>query len=534
MTTQPPGPLEQEDLIQDLARKLVAATPEGWQQLTYLARVIGAHQSDMFAVQDADGQVRQVEVPEGVAETVDALKRSGFQEGEGTWLSMIVSVHHSHQLNIEYNHDTEPELPFEVSPLAYAQELERFPRPQDQIPDWFAARLDQARQLDPDQMVSEFGNALVQACANEGLNADYLPPTSLRVSASDGTVLLEGDLKDTFDQAIISPIEHQASLAAHFAGYMARAAQERGGSAGEHPVDPDDTVANALVTAFAEAGAQVSFQDADTLVLPLPDGNQASTDISGLRSALGGATPEQVADNTAGFARAALDQLGQAVRREAGSDDPAGQLRVRLYPVSAFPEGVLDSLVTREIAPGLWQTVVVDTPESLQPLPRQAHERSGRPDGEVFAQAVAASVDEDVETSEHELNGARIVHIGGEHPYVAAQVHALDRHLGDLPHGALVVLPVPEALVAHPLGQGNPIAAMDSMRQIAERFTEDGDKPVSPQLYWWHPDSRSREQGAPPDLRAVGATIDHEAGSVSLHTSDEEFGPLLNSLIRTQ
>jgi hypothetical protein len=125
------------------------------------------------------------------------------------------------------------------------------------------------------------------------------------------------------------------------------------------------------------------------------------------------------------------------------------------------------------------------------------------------------------------------VHIGGRHPYVAAQAHVLDRHLGDLPHGALVALPVPEVLIAHPLGQGNPVAAMDDMRQIAERFTADGDKLISSQLYWWHPDSRSRERGTPPDLRAVGATIDHEAGSVSPDTSDEEFGSLLKSLIRT-
>ncbi|MCK9869509.1 hypothetical protein MRI28_07555 [Nocardiopsis dassonvillei] len=548
MTPQPPGPLEQGEVLQDLAGRLVAVVPEGWQQLTYLARVIGAYRADMLAVQEADGQVRQLEVPGGVGDLVDTLKRSGFQEGAGTWLSMVLSVHHSHRFNVEYNHDTEPDLPPGTSPLVYAQELERFPRAHDRIPDWLGARLEQARELEPERTREEFGAALVRACEREGLRADFLPPTRLRVFDFGGAVLMEADMGDTFDQAVIAGEEQRTDLAARFADFMAGAAREReqgtDGSSAESSStgtrnadpagapsapDPDDTVAVSLAAAFAEAGVGAAFQGADTLVVTLPDGNHASADISGLRAALSEATPEQIAHNTAQFARTSVEQLSQATGQGGGDTD--GRLRARLYPASAFPEGVLESLLAREVAPGLWQTVVVDAADSLRPLPRQVHERSGRPDGEVFAEAVAASVAETVEVSEHEVDGAHIVHIGGQHPYVAAHAHALDRYLGDLPHGALVAFPVPEVLLAHPLGQGHPIAALDHMQQIAERFTADGDKPVSAQLYWWHPGSRSREQGTPPDLRPVGARIDHENRSVELLTSDEEFGPMLDSLV---
>ncbi len=529
MATPPPGPLEQGDLIQDLARRLVEVTPEDWRQLTYLARVIGAHRSDMLAVQEADGQVRQLEVPDGVADIVDALKHACFQQGRGTWLSMIVSVHHSLRLNVEYNHDTKPETPWELSPLAYAQELERFPRDRELVPDWLADELDQAGRLRPDELVEEFGRALVRACDREGLRAEYLPPTGLRVSDPDGTDILDSDLEETFDQAVISSPEQRADLAAHFAGFVARAARERATAAQGNTTDTGDTVATALVEAFAEAGVRASFQDANTLSVVLPDGHEADTDIGRFRSALSGATPEQIAHNATEFARAAVRQLQQAVRPDG---DRTGGLRVRLYPVSAFPEGVLDSLVAREIAPGLWQTLVVDSPDSLQPLPRSTHERSGRPDAEVFEEAVAASVNETVEVSEHEIDGVRLVHVGGRHPYVAAHAHALERYLGEAPHGALVVFPVPEVLIAHPLGQGHPIVAMDNMRQIAERFVADGDKPISAQLYWWHPRSRSLAQGTPPELRPVGADIDHETRSVSLTTSDQDFEAVLASLNR--
>jgi hypothetical protein len=193
---------------------------------------------------------------------------------------------------------------------------------------------------------------------------------------------------------------------------------------------------------------------------------------------------------------------------------------------------VLDKLLSREIAPGLWQTVVVDSPETLQPLSRVHHERSGRPDGEVFAEAVAGTVGEAVEVSEHELNGAKVVHIGAQHPYVAAQAHTLDRYVGESPYGSLVAFPVPEVILAHPLGEGHPVAAMDNMQEIAERFAGDAEKPISPQLYWWHPNSRDRAQGEPLDLRPVGITMDHENRSVSLHTGDDEFAALLNALSR--
>jgi len=544
MDPSTPGPLEQGPLLQDLAGRLVSAAPEGWQQLTYLTRVIGAHTDETLAVQDADGQISRLEVPDGVGEAVEGLKRAGFQEGKGTWLSMILSVHHTHQFNVEYNHDTEPELAPGTSPLAYAQELERFPRDADAVPDWFHARLREAAELPTAQITAEFGAALVQACADEGLSAEYLPPTGLRVSLPDGRPLLDNDLGETFDQAAVLPAEQRPGLAAHFASYVARAARERDAPDGAPAAAPGagDAVALALVAAFREEGVEVSFEDADTLVVPLPDGNRASTDITGFRSALAEAAPDQVAHHAAGFARAAVDQLGRAARQDGAAEgdtapagdtgaERAGGLRVRLYPATAFPEGVLEELLTREIAPGLWQTVVIDGPESLQPLSRKAHERTSRPDEEVFAEAVAASLDEPVQVSEHDLDGTHLVHIGGGHPYVAAQAHTLGRHLGEAPHGALVAFPAPEVLIAHPIGRGHPLAAMENLQEIAERFTADAAKPVSAQLYWWHPDSGAQGPDGVPDLRAVGVEIDHEAKSVALHTSDEEFGPLINSLL---
>ncbi|XKK40022.1 hypothetical protein HFP72_04320 [Nocardiopsis sp. ARC36] len=542
MNASTPGPLEQGPLLQDLAGRLVSAVPEGWQQLTYLTRVIGAHTDETLAVQDADGQVSQVEVPEGVGELVGALKRAGYQEGKGTWLSMIVSVHHTHQLNVEYNHDTEPELAPGAAPSPTPRSWSASPATRRRSPHGCAPGSRRRGSCRPNRSRRTSARRWSRRAPPRGC-----APSTCRRPACGSPSPTAGSSWTTTSRTRSTrrPSCPRSSASAWpptsgVHGPRGRGARDPGGAPATAS-GAGDAVAGALVSAFREEGVEVSFEEADTLVVPLPDGNRATTDISGFRSALADAAPDQLAHHAAGFARAAVDQLAKATRPDGATGAPApdgdpgadgaGRLRVRLYPASAFPEGILEELLAREIAPGLWQTVVVDSPQSLQPLSRKAHEDTGRPDDEVFAEAVAGSLDEPVEVSEHDLDGVRLVHIGGQHPYVAAQAHALGRHIGEAPHGALVAFPVPEVLIAHPLGQGHPLAAMENLQEIAGKFAADAAKPIGAQLYWWHPGSLAAGQDAVPDLRAVGIEVDHEAKSVSVRTSDEEFGPVLDSLL---
>lgn len=530
-----PGPMEQMQHVEELAGAMVGAAPEGWKQLTYVASRVGAHAHDLLVFRAADETVYRLPVPDGVYAPVEKLKQGhyGPDKDAGTWLSMTVSVHDTMKFNADYNYDSLPDPELGTSPLAYRQEMERFPRTEEHIPEWMKRKLEEAHDIDLGPIVADFGQELVRAIEAQGVGAEYLPPTGLRLHLPGVSQPWETDLKDTFDRAALHEPQVRGELAGRFAALVASQVNESG-QQGPPAQDPpsDDAVGGALVAAFAALGAQVSFQDQNTLVMPMPDGNQASTDIGEFRSALKNATPAQIEEHAAGFARTAMEQLADASGQPAAAAGGSGRLRVRLYPEHAFPEEAWAQLVRRAFAPGLWQVAVMDSPDSLQPLTWKALEGAGRPLEEVFAEAVGGTLQESVDVSRSEVLGTQVVHIGGGHPYTAGQAHALARHLGQAPHGALVIFPVPEVLIAHPLGQGDPVSAMQNLQELAQRFAADADKPISTQLFWWHPRSTALGQGELPDLRPVGLEVDRDSGRATLRTSDEEFGPLLNSLMQ--
>lgn len=526
------GPLEQQQALEELAGAMVDVAPEGWRQLTYVACRVGAYDRDLLIFRAGDEAVYRLPVPDGVDTPVEKLKQNLYSpdKGTGTWLTMTVSVHETMKYSADYNYDSEPDSALEVSALAYLQEMERFPRSQEHVPEWMRHKLEEARAVDQGAILAEFGQELVRACQERGTRVEYLPPTGLRLYLPGLPEPREIDMKDTFDRAVLRGAEERADLAGGFADFVESQAGEQNPPMQGPPLG--DTVGGALTAAFTALGAQVSFQDQNTLVMPMPDGNRASTDIGEFRSALKNATPEQIEEHAAGFARAAMQQLADASGQPAAAAGDTGRLRVRLYPGTAFPEEAWEQLVMREFAPGLWQVVVVDSPESLQPLNRKALEETGRSVEEVFAEAVGGTLAEPVDVSGHEVRGTQVVHIGGGQPYVAGQAHALSRHLGQALHGALVAFPVPEVILAHPLGQAHPVAAMQNLQELAQRFVSDSDKPISAQLFWWHPRSASLGQGDVPDLRPVGLEVEQETGRATLRASDDEFGPLLNSLVQ--
>jgi hypothetical protein len=211
------------------------------------------------------------------------------------------------------------------------------------------------------------------------------------------------------------------------------------------------------------------------------------------------------------------------------------RLRLRIYDEQAFA-GMDDVLLTRPLAPGLVESVVLDMPDYLRPINRS--EIAGTSESEVFGTAVAQSIDREPHYTKHlAMDGVSFLTIGGTHRYVGAHIHVLARHLGRSlpPSGALVTFPLPEYVMIHVIrGEVDLFAAIEVMQRVGYEFFSEGDKAISPQLYWWRPgayeqlpEKKALAGGQVPDLRPVGIKVDHRERLVDYLTADT------NELVRT-
>ena len=297
----------------------------------------------------------------------------------------------------------------------------------------------------------------------------------------------------------------------------------------------------ALIGAFAQRGYQAQLTAPGTLAVTLRDGTQAQADITEWRQHAGRnarAALPGIAARYADQAVQAFDRMPARAPAQAPAPAPAqapapapapgrpagdangllaaGNLRVRLYPEQALDERMRAALVTRPLAPGLVQAVVVDYPDSMMPLNRA--DLGGLGENEAFGDALAHSIqDEPHYVQATDMDGVKVVHIGEQHRYIGAHVHVLRRYFpGPLPFGALVAFPLPEYVTVHEIGTDQHLVlAMKTVQEVAAKLAGGGEKPISAQVYWWRPgeyeglpERDALHGGRVPDLRPVGVQIE--------------------------
>ena len=131
------------------------------------------------------------------------------------------------------------------------------------------------------------------------------------------------------------------------------------------------------------------------------------------------------------------------------------------------------------------------------------------------------------------------MHVGEQHRYVGAHAQVLARHLpGPLPFGALVAFPLPEYVLLHAIGtDAHLVLAIKTAQDVAAKLAGSGEKPISPQVYWWRPGEYERTDertalfgGRVPDLVPVGVQVEQgEQGRVNVGLVGEPTGELVRA-----
>ncbi|MFE5628681.1 hypothetical protein ACFQ69_33480 [Streptomyces sp. NPDC056470] len=170
------------------------------------------------------------------------------------------------------------------------------------------------------------------------------------------------------------------------------------------------------------------------------------------------------------------------------------QIRAQLYPRVVSGEGIDPGTFgyARSVAPGLYEILALDLPESVMMLTDEALEPLGDV-GELRDRALANLRGLPVEGHEtvRDADGMCFEVILGDSFYTASRVLDLDavvrrvtgRPLGE--HGALVALPFRHQLAFHPIRDTTIVPALGAMASFAASGYEDTPGAISPYVFWW-------------------------------------------------
>ncbi|TWF92961.1 TNT domain-containing protein [Saccharopolyspora dendranthemae] len=136
------SPEEQEQIARKIGVLLLQGAPEDWQEITVEYRATGEYTDLLGELTAQDGSSRSLEPPTELREIFERLREGMYRPDVGTWLSALYVVERPSSYRIDINFDTEPQWQRPLPRAAYVDELRRYPRSEDNIPDWMQERVD--------------------------------------------------------------------------------------------------------------------------------------------------------------------------------------------------------------------------------------------------------------------------------------------------------------------------------------------------------------------------------------------------------
>lgn len=159
-------------------------------------------------------------------------------------------------------------------------------------------------------------------------------------------------------------------------------------------------------------------------------------------------------------------------------------LRTRLYDEAGDERSLLAG---RLVAPGLFEALVVDQPESVHGVPSGVAEGWPEPLDALLSVGRSQVLDDGLLTRQHlDLGATTATLLEDVSPYTTGHLHWLTSYV-DIPEaGALVAVPTRHCLIAHPmLARETALAATQALLMNAARLYDAGPGAISPHLYWW-------------------------------------------------
>lgn len=149
MTRHPIGginPIEQQEFIKEIGGEILDFQPEKGEKLIYENKAVAGYVSDNLLAMHAEGYSEMIDCPVSVLALCKKLRHGMYQEGKGTWFSMTYTITRPSSFTVDFNYDEQPKFQFAPDPELYVEDLKRFPRDPEHIPDWLQEKLREAEQ----------------------------------------------------------------------------------------------------------------------------------------------------------------------------------------------------------------------------------------------------------------------------------------------------------------------------------------------------------------------------------------------------
>lgn len=229
----------------------------------------------------------------------------------------------------------------------------------------------------------------------------------------------------------------------------------------------------------------VAEDDGRTLRLQDDDGTDLRLDLQTLATLCRDAPRDEWAEMIVSH----LQPLVAPDPMDALEDDPAAlreAVRVRLYATAALDDQHV-APPSREVARGLSEVVVVDTPETVMVVDTDRFAVLALSDAELLALGRDnLRTHEPLQAERHTTGPVELFVAESDSFYTATWALLLDE-LVDVPsQGALVVIPSRHALMAHPLRGADAVKAVQVLLGVAHRHFAEAPGNLTPDLFWYH------------------------------------------------
>lgn len=130
-----------EELVQQIGIALLEAAPDGWLRLDLVATLASSAQDYGLVVLMNNGTSAEVAPPAEAADAFVALRELMYLPERGAWFSARFVMNPPTEYHVYYNFQHDPVWNPPVPDEVLRKDLERFPRPEDKIPNWVRRRL---------------------------------------------------------------------------------------------------------------------------------------------------------------------------------------------------------------------------------------------------------------------------------------------------------------------------------------------------------------------------------------------------------